>query len=65
MPKGDLRKILRQSRVSKRDIQTNGDSAYGNLVAGSTSFAPPQLMTFARDVANGMAFLSEQKVRNK
>ena len=64
MPKGDLKTLLSNSRVNKREIQTNQTSLYGNLVAGSTSLSPPQLMTFAKEVANGMAFLAEQKVCN-
>ena len=64
MAKGDLKTMLINSRVSKREIETDPNSIYGNLVAGSTSLTPPQLMTFAKEVANGMAFLAEQKVCN-
>ena len=62
MPRGDLKSLLNKSRDNKREIQTTQNSPYGNLVAGSTSLTPPQLMTFAKEVANGMAFLAEQKV---
>ena len=58
MPTGDLKTVLRKSRAVG-----NGD--YGNLVPGSKSLGPAQLITFAREVANGMAFLTEQKVKSE
>ncbi|XP_072048954.1 uncharacterized protein [Amphiura filiformis] len=54
MKNGNLKTLLRESR-------TIGDGTYGNLFAGSKSFTPTQLMGFAHQVANGMAFLSRQR----
>ncbi|XP_072022565.1 uncharacterized protein [Amphiura filiformis] len=54
MENGNLKTRLRESR-------TIGDGTYGNLFAGSKSFTPTQLMGFAHQVANGMAFLARQK----
>ncbi|XP_072022562.1 uncharacterized protein [Amphiura filiformis] len=54
MQNGNLKTLLRESR-------TIGDGTYGNLFAGSKSFTPTQLMRFAHQVANGMAFLARQK----
>ncbi|XP_072048955.1 LOW QUALITY PROTEIN: uncharacterized protein [Amphiura filiformis] len=54
MKNGNLKTLLRESR-------TIGDGTYGNLFAGSKSFTPTQLIGFAHQVANGMAFLARQK----
>ena len=58
MPKGDLKTLLRESRTANDDPQ----KTYDNLAIGSKSLTSELLIQFARDVANGMAFLAEQKV---
>ena len=62
MPKGDLKTLLRDSRTTNDGTD---DKTYDNLAGGSKSLTPVQLMQFARDVANGMAFLAAQKVNHK
>ena len=53
--KGDLKKVL----IESRDIDTG--TGYSNIPGLSKSLSRT-LIKFARDVANGMAFLSSQKV---
>ena len=59
MAKGDLKSLLRDNRKTGGDT----DGIYGNIAEGSKSLTPMQLINFAREVANGMAFLAEQKVK--
>ena len=58
MPKGDLKTLLRENRTTGDCT----DKIYDNIAVGSKSLTPVQLIMFARDVANGMAFVAKQKV---
>ncbi|XP_072049006.1 tyrosine kinase receptor Cad96Ca-like [Amphiura filiformis] len=55
MGNGDLKTFLRQSRSTKKD------NIYDNLHSISASLSLMQLITFARQTATGMEYLSSQK----
>ena len=55
LSKGNLKDLLKDSR-------SKGGRVYGNLHGASNLLSSKDLMKFAKDVADGMAFISSQKV---
>ena len=56
LSKGNLKDLMKDSRVK-------GTRVYGNLHGASKSLSSGDLMKFANDVADGMHYISSQKVR--
>ena len=55
LSRGNLKDLLKDSR-------SKGGRVYGNLHGISESLTSKDLMKFAKDAADGMAFISSQKV---
>ena len=55
LSKGNLKDLLKDSR-------SKGGRVYGNLHGASQSLSSKDLMKFAKDVADGMAFIANHKV---
>ena len=58
LSKGNLKDLLKDSRRRSGGV-------YDNLHGNSRSFSSKDLIKFAKDVADGMAFISSQKVLMK
>ena len=59
LSKGNLKDLLTESRgKGKAKLQV-----YGNLHGSSKNLTSRDLIAMGRDVADGMAFLSEQEVK--
>lgn len=62
VPFGDLLGYLRQSR-GLRDQYYSRDEEQEAEDIGVHDFSPLELLSFARQIANGMRFLASKKVR--